>query len=178
MKVKITDAMVERAMKSILADNPLSAPDKITRGCFGDTIRKALDAALNPPVEPEIAITSVMAAAGQSVLHKNTEYFAPADHLKLIGGSVQIACDIYRAMRALEPAPTAAIPRLYDIDIDDMRPVTQADVDDLVRVREAFGAWRGGDRALLEVTLAMAQGRCKLGELEKHIRNFKPWEPT
>jgi hypothetical protein len=53
-----------------------------------------LDAALNPPSEPEIVVTDEMEQAGSLVVERRF-------HFSTANGDV--ACDVYRAMRKLEP---------------------------------------------------------------------------
>ena len=52
----------------------------------------------------------------------------------------ELCADIYRAMRALEPAPKGF--RIYDPDTDDMRDVTAADVAKWQAVTKAYGTLR------------------------------------
>ena len=63
-----------------------------------ETMRKILEAALNPPPEPEIVVTHEMAIAGQALALKarNQGACGDADLWVLVKA-------IYRAMRKLEP---------------------------------------------------------------------------
>lgn len=50
--------------------------------------------------------------------------------------------------KSIDPAKLLAtliqnqMPKIYDVSIDEFRPVTQADINSLSRVTEAFGLWR------------------------------------
>ena len=77
---KVTQEMTERAVEKYHG----TRPGEIYSNVVMETMRGALDAALNPPPEPEIHITEEMIRAGQKA----------RDHG---------FCDIYRAMRTLEP---------------------------------------------------------------------------
>lgn len=80
-KREVTDAMVERAQKA--------CPALIHR----DVARHMLDAALNPPQEPEVVVTEEMEQVGrQTALNCRMSVTGP--------GSIRA---IYRAMRRLEP---------------------------------------------------------------------------
>ncbi len=82
-KFEITPDMVQRAYDAV--------PDKML---FKSTVEAMLDAALNPPSEPEIVVTDEMEQAGSLVVERRF-------HFSTANGDV--ACDIYRAMRKLEP---------------------------------------------------------------------------
>lgn len=62
-----------------------------------DQLRLALEAALNPPREPEIKVTLEMQIAGADILEENKNRFMLL---------VPLAAEVYRAMRKLEPMPT------------------------------------------------------------------------
>lgn len=52
----------------------------------------------------------------------------------------------------------AAVPKFYDITTDELRPVTQADVDQMVGIVQAYGMLRKGACALLDVAHMVAKG--------------------
>ncbi len=64
------------------------------------------------------------------------------------------------------------VPRVYDIQTDETRPVTQVDVDQLSDARAALGMLRLGMRALLEVTLEVQQGKRPPSDLAAKIRSL------
>jgi len=88
---KVTQEMTERAVEKYHG----TRPGEIYSNVVMETMRGALDAALNPPPEPEIVVTPEMAGAGVAVI-------APYESLKAPVSSLVLA---YRAMRALEPKP-------------------------------------------------------------------------
>ncbi len=86
--MQITDEMVERYIKVAL-----SAARKatgVTAWCVHSAVRAGLEAALNPPAEPEIVVTEEMADAG-------------AKQWRNASGDYAGAVAVYRAMRRLEP---------------------------------------------------------------------------
>jgi hypothetical protein len=51
--------------------------------------------------------------------------------------------------------------KIYDVNIDANRPVTEADVCSMQQVVMAFGLWRILSAKIMEETLAVAQGKKK-----------------
>jgi len=98
-KIPIDDAMVERAVEAYSA------------GSEGSDyfMRCALEAALNPPEEPEIVVTEEMKEEGRKQVRYLAQYNLAAQKsgVFLEGGSGSIEPSdseiIYRAMRRLEP---------------------------------------------------------------------------
>jgi phage tail sheath gpL-like len=84
-KIEVTDEMEQRFCDYV----------NTHEGC---TYRAALEAALNPPPEPEIKVTLEMGIAGQvlALEARNKGACGDADLWVLVK-------DIYRAMRKLEP---------------------------------------------------------------------------
>ena len=62
-------------------------------------------------------------------------------------------------------------PKFYDITNDEWRAVTQADVYRMTSCVAAFGMLRGGIKALLDVTLDVAQGKRDSFDVERKIRD-------
>jgi hypothetical protein len=83
---EIDDEMLERAVR-MLGREP----------CRED-VRRALDAALNPPPEPEITVTEEMSLVGQKWLIEAVRRGTTGD-----GDLWWLARNTYRAMRRLEP---------------------------------------------------------------------------
>jgi hypothetical protein len=103
-KIEITDAMVQRAVK---AGYRWQGPGGYIVGDDAAAhVRMVLDAALNPPPEPEIEVTKEMCVAGACAYNGFLMMNQPIkrDNLASIGGVTAA----YRAMRALEPKPLAA----------------------------------------------------------------------
>ncbi len=84
-KVVVTDEMVERFLRAV--------PGAVAPS-FNAT-KLALDAALNPPAEPEIVVTQEMALAGEDVLVERRGCGMMM---------VNVAADVYRAMHKLAPS--------------------------------------------------------------------------
>ena len=113
MKVEITDEMVNRAWMKI-PEGP-DCLDKLV-------LRAALDAALNPPPEPEIVVTDEMLKAGVDTypesmrLDPSTRTMAELACGRIYRVMAKLACGrIYRAMeRERRRAEKAAqIPRAW-----------------------------------------------------------------
>lgn len=81
-KTEITFEMLRRAY------------DVAPHGLLMSTVQAMLNAALNPPSEPEVTVTDEMEQAGSLVVERRF-------HFSTANGDV--ACDVYRAMRKLEP---------------------------------------------------------------------------
>ena len=97
--IEITDEMVERAFTylnhhAFFGGSPFEE--------YHAHVRKALDAALNPPAEPEIVVTAEQRRVGASLLSQ-----APAIPKNTSQANWEWLLDytavIYRAMRRLEP---------------------------------------------------------------------------
>jgi hypothetical protein len=84
-KIEVTDEMEQRFCDYV----------NTHEGC---TYRAALEAALNPPPEPEIKVTWEMGKAGHALALKARNHGACGD-----GDLWVLVKDIYRAMRKLEP---------------------------------------------------------------------------
>lgn len=102
----VTDEMVRRAAKHLRMTVTGYAYDRHGKGDYTEThdphpdqIRRALDAALNAPAEPEIVVTREMADAGgkEYKFYRESEYRAQSWSVN------DFATCIYRAMRKLEP---------------------------------------------------------------------------
>ena len=78
----------------------------------------------------EIAVTGEMLDQGWALYIRRPSNAFGSDDLRAI----------YRAMRALEPARKGL--QIYDVDIDDMRDVTAADVAKWQAVMKAYGTLR------------------------------------
>jgi len=96
-KREVTDAMVERAHRAnwgkyIWGNDDASVPDNATPK---QRMRAALEAALNPPPEPEVTVTEEMISAS-GLWERGCTY-----HMGTLT-STQIE-NAYRAMRRLEP---------------------------------------------------------------------------
>lgn len=61
--------------------------------------------------------------------------------------------------------------QIYDIGLDAMRDVTDDDVSAGLIAIAAFGKWREAEKALMEVTLEMGQGKRPLSDLAALIRS-------
>lgn len=97
---EVTDEMVERyiAAASAAYERVFKVTCKALNGNF-DVARAGLEAALNPPQEPEIVVTGEQATAGYEVANMWVRQ-------KGCIGTSELYCmakDIYRAMRRLEP---------------------------------------------------------------------------
>jgi hypothetical protein len=87
-RIEIDEAMISRAARLLGCGSPHNRED----------VRRALDAALNPPPEPEITVTDEMAAVGQKWFIDMVRRGALGD-----GELWWLAKNVYRAMRKLEP---------------------------------------------------------------------------
>lgn len=92
--MKITDEMVERACRMALGASWISSL------CTKKSMRDILEAALNPPAAPEMAITEAMLFEGDC---------AYEDWKKNPRSAESFYHAVYRAMRKLEPLPHKAI---------------------------------------------------------------------
>ena len=95
---KITDEMVERAIVGYRTKQ--GAQDTVR-----DSMRCALEAAFNPPAEPEVVVTDEMLQAGRGALNMLTILVGPSAHLPC-NSYTNAVRDTFRAMRKLEPVPT------------------------------------------------------------------------
>lgn len=94
MSIEITDEMVDRAGRAWFP------ADQYEPEFHRSSMRRVLQAALNPPPEPEIVITQEMGSAGKAVaLMWQEKGGAGTSDLWVM------ARDMYRAMRRLEPKP-------------------------------------------------------------------------
>lgn len=64
----------------------------------------------------------------------------------------------------------ADVPTIYDIVIDETRPITQADVESMGKVYSAFGMWREAEKALMALTLAVGQGKTSQEEAWRRLQ--------
>lgn len=80
-KIEITDEMVERGI----------AAESVMRKSSRDRVRAVLDAALNPPPEPEIEVTEAMERAGTKAWMEWMQVPNPT-------GEVYGCAHVYRAM--------------------------------------------------------------------------------
>lgn len=109
-KINITDEMVRRALTVTVAGHMASAEAGKTVNDYlsWHAVRAALDAALNPPPEPEIPVTEEMMRAGADAI-------GDAMMIETLGSQ---AARIYRAMRKLEPKPDTmreALKKSYEL---------------------------------------------------------------
>lgn len=130
-KIEITDEMVERATRAAMWNNQLDEA-LLQTTTPQIRMRRALEAALNPPQEPEIVVTEEMLRAG---LECNGRF--ATSHFKS-WCSTQLG-NIYRAMRKLEPPPAKPMP----IQEGERRYARQCSNAFGVYTREAFGERRG-----------------------------------
>lgn len=87
--VVVTEEMVERGCK---AANTLNSDGSRI------AMRRALEAALNPPKEPEVYVTVDMLESGRKKLLEHLLYELESDRFVMSSNSLNIVNDVYRAM--------------------------------------------------------------------------------
>ncbi len=115
-RVEITDAMLERAAAAgYVADaKPMHREwimaDPSSRDAWRKFARAALEAALNPPAEPEIEVTEAMLAASKDALLR---YSNEPGKTWVRFTADEVAPVIYRAMHAARPKRKGDGPHKY-----------------------------------------------------------------
>lgn len=109
-KIEVTDEMVEMAARKICENSSTGhtygcslklGPKRCFCGYYDERVkcaRAVLEAALNPPPEPEVEVTEEMAAAGVRTYHNAWNGNAPLSSASLRGMRAA-----YRAMYAARP---------------------------------------------------------------------------
>ena len=64
---------------------------------------------------------------------------------------------------------------VYDITMDERRPLRQSDLDMLQNVYTAYGMQREAERALATLTLAVGQGKVASSEAWEVLRPLTDW---
>ena len=105
-KVEITDEMVDRAIKIYGPRNGWTPPTD-SMDDFRHVMRRAIEAALNPPAEPEIPVSVAVKKAGFDEVVRLSAYNRDAiSHWNTI--------------------PPTSPPRMYEIDLDDVLLIYRA----------------------------------------------------